>query len=231
MNQIEKSRLSEILTLHDELKGLFKVGIQKAMRIGELLVKQKEEVGHGNWESWMEENLPFNERTAQRYMEYHRFRDLLENDFVSVLDFKSAGTLIHRQKYFDEMAVKCKLSPEKCQELSPIVLKIEHEDCYDIDDAIITVTASRETPKKKQLTDFESMLQSRAAIDTTMISDSLDMIQSEVESFTKDLGLDWSDRQLVKEEGEEVRKSISSLLQLLEKLVIKYWNTAEGTQL
>lgn len=61
-------RTEEILRLHSEIVDSFRMSLEKAIRIGELLTSIKQELGHGQWGSWVEENLPFSQRTAERYM-------------------------------------------------------------------------------------------------------------------------------------------------------------------
>ena len=48
MNAIDKTRTEEIISLHQEIEGYFKVGLEKAIRIGELLSEQKESI-LGQW--------------------------------------------------------------------------------------------------------------------------------------------------------------------------------------
>ena len=62
---MEKFRIDEIAKLHDEIYGAFKTTLEKAIRIGELLTEQKQNLKHGEFTSWVENNLPFTERTAQ----------------------------------------------------------------------------------------------------------------------------------------------------------------------
>ena len=42
--------------------------LQHAVMAGELLLRQKAAVGHGAWLGWLDENVEFTARTAQRYM-------------------------------------------------------------------------------------------------------------------------------------------------------------------
>jgi len=42
--------------------------IEHARQAGGLLLKVKASLGHGAWLEWLEANVPFNVRTAQRYM-------------------------------------------------------------------------------------------------------------------------------------------------------------------
>jgi hypothetical protein len=45
---------------------------ERALKVGELLVKVNEELEKGDWLDWLAENTPLEPRTAQRYM--HKFR-------------------------------------------------------------------------------------------------------------------------------------------------------------
>jgi len=58
----------EVLQLHAEIGESFRMSVEKAIRIGELLTSIKQRIGHGQWGSWVEENLPFSQRSAERYM-------------------------------------------------------------------------------------------------------------------------------------------------------------------
>lgn len=57
MNDLEKSRVQEIVALHGEIIGHLKRSLEKAIRIGELLAEQKKTVQHGDWIPWMTANL------------------------------------------------------------------------------------------------------------------------------------------------------------------------------
>lgn len=61
-----------------------------AIEVGRLLSEAKEEVPHGQWESWIKENLSFGPRQARRYLEIYRDRDAVmervATDGVFILD-------------------------------------------------------------------------------------------------------------------------------------------------
>jgi hypothetical protein len=80
-----KEVAKEINGLHEEIALGLRTTLAKAIRIGELLVEQKEKCDHGNWLPWIEANLNFDPRTAQRYMRVFENRDRLKNDSVSYL--------------------------------------------------------------------------------------------------------------------------------------------------
>ncbi|NQT03272.1 MAG: DUF3102 domain-containing protein [Planctomycetes bacterium] len=82
---IEKSRKEEIISLHNEISGFLKVSLDKAIRIGELLIEQKAGLKHGEFGRWIATNLPFTDRTARSYMNCYRRRHQLKTESVSDL--------------------------------------------------------------------------------------------------------------------------------------------------
>lgn len=87
MGEIQKSRIQEIITLHEEIGGYLKMTLDKAIRIGELLTEQKEEIEHGEWLPWVEENLPFTDRHARNYMSLAKHRTAIEVKTETISDF------------------------------------------------------------------------------------------------------------------------------------------------
>lgn len=81
----DKSRIEEIYSLHKEIVGNLKSALENAVRIGELLTEQKKILAHGKFMEWVKANLPFNHRTADRYMSVYRHRDELKMDNVTNL--------------------------------------------------------------------------------------------------------------------------------------------------
>lgn len=72
----------DIASLHREIESHNKEAAQKAIKAGQKLVEAKAYVGHGNWASWLAET-GLGERTAQRYMQLHRYS--LNSDMVTDL--------------------------------------------------------------------------------------------------------------------------------------------------
>ncbi|MBA7633985.1 hypothetical protein ES703_41556 [subsurface metagenome] len=85
LNSIEVSRVQEITQLHNEIGGYLKMSLEKAIRIGELLVQQKASMKHGGFTAWIEANLSFTDRTARNYMRLFRQRDEIKTENVSDL--------------------------------------------------------------------------------------------------------------------------------------------------
>ena len=85
LNEIEPSKIDRIMQLHAEIVGAVRMSIGKAIEIGELLETEKAKISHGEWSKWVGGNLPFDIRTAQRYMKANANRDRIKYDSVSLL--------------------------------------------------------------------------------------------------------------------------------------------------
>lgn len=60
--------ISEIKTIEAQV---YKTAIDGAAEIGARLMEAKEQVGHGNWIAWCEENLNYTPRQAQNFIKIH----------------------------------------------------------------------------------------------------------------------------------------------------------------
>lgn len=97
MAEIVKSRIAEIVSLYKDLAKSLKTSLEKALRIGELLTQQKDDMKHGEFMPWVKKNLPFiTDRTARRWMNLHKNRDRLKMDSVS--DLTTAYKLLESPK-------------------------------------------------------------------------------------------------------------------------------------
>ena len=74
------------------------ISVDDAIRIGELLTEQKDEVGHGNWGAWLKTNVKFSTATARNYMRLYKYRDKVKTLMVS----KLASTLKELQGILSE---------------------------------------------------------------------------------------------------------------------------------
>lgn len=68
----------EINKLHNDISSGMKDLIDKAVQIGKLLSQKKKKVKHGEWIPWVKDNLVFNERQAQKYMQLYEKRTLIK---------------------------------------------------------------------------------------------------------------------------------------------------------
>lgn len=69
----------QIRRLHGEIGTLLQSSLEKAATIGELLTRKKAELEHGQFTPWIEENLPFGDRMARKYMRVYEHRNQIEN--------------------------------------------------------------------------------------------------------------------------------------------------------
>jgi hypothetical protein len=77
--------VGEITRLHSEIYSNLEASLERAMRIGELLTGQKENIGHGGFTAWVKDNLPFTIRTAQNYMRLWNERERIKSETVWLL--------------------------------------------------------------------------------------------------------------------------------------------------
>jgi len=144
MNQIEKSRIDEILKLHKELKSIGRKGFTLAMRLGELLIDTKKEIKHGRWNIWLKNNLSdIDERTAQRYMNLYRHRDILKNDSVS--DLNSAYKLIANIKEFDKVADDLGLPGHKKDKIKKSITPNMDKEAVEM---LVNISIPKDTKKR-----------------------------------------------------------------------------------
>lgn len=102
----EKSRIKEIIKLHNELQKLYNSGLDQAIRLGELLDEQKKNLKYEEFVNWVNKNLPFSDRTARNYRVIYRNREFLKRKVLSSLD--SAYLLLKKSKDKEERKEKQK---------------------------------------------------------------------------------------------------------------------------
>lgn len=93
---VSLSKVREIRKLYGEMQSLFMAALEKAMRMGEILSGIKEELPHGQFQSWVSTSgLPFKMSTARLYMQlYSRKEEILTAGINGVADaqkFLSSG--------------------------------------------------------------------------------------------------------------------------------------------
>lgn len=62
--------------LHREIQSLEIDAKNKAAQIGEMLIREKKEAGHGNWIKWVEDNCDFSYPTASEYMRVAKIKSM-----------------------------------------------------------------------------------------------------------------------------------------------------------
>jgi hypothetical protein len=73
--------------------------VETAARIGELLVAQKKECGHGNWELWIKANLSLSQMTISRYIRCYKNLDKINLTGTVDLSIEQAAQLFCDQKW------------------------------------------------------------------------------------------------------------------------------------
>jgi len=122
MNDLERNRVDEICSLHTEIAGYCRMALDKAIRIGELLAEQKASLPHGEFGRWIQEHLPFSDRTVRNYMKLHECRDRLKTETIS--DLSEAYGLLRQPQLpapdvsSKETATKGKSLLEQMQQLA-----------------------------------------------------------------------------------------------------------------
>jgi len=98
----------EINTEHEIVVNACKSAVEHAIKAGELLVKAKSMVNHGQWITWLKDNFSFSERTAQAYMRLAREYPKLEASNpqrVTDLSMREALNLLSKPNKSDSLSL------------------------------------------------------------------------------------------------------------------------------
>ena len=85
-NQIEITKVSRLIDIHNEITGNLKNSLELAIEAGKLLTNIKATLQHGEFIPWIEANMPFTDRTARNYMNLYENKDKLKTESVSDLN-------------------------------------------------------------------------------------------------------------------------------------------------
>ena len=80
INKLVIYQINEINKLHKEIVKLANISVEKAIKIGELLYKQKLNLNHGEFGKWIKDNLIFGTRQAERYMMIYKGKNYGSSD-------------------------------------------------------------------------------------------------------------------------------------------------------
>ena len=148
MKEIEKSHVEEVRRLHGEILNSFRLSLEKGIRIGELLTEQKEALKHGEFTTWVNENLPFTDRTARNYMRVYHERDKLKTESVS--DLKGAYEFLIEHKKKDVVMI--------FEELVYVYTQAKDDYSYETDERLHNLFGALKPGLKEEinnLTDIE----------------------------------------------------------------------------
>jgi len=92
MNEVTMTDAHQLTVLRDKIReahGQFinsmKDTMEAGITAGQLLIEAKEELEHGAFIQWIQETMPFTERTAQKYMRIARNQDKLKEKGARLL--------------------------------------------------------------------------------------------------------------------------------------------------
>lgn len=85
MSDKDKELLHQVKELHKQILKDSKHSLNRAIRLGSILQKQKEKVGHGHFIKWVNSFLPFSERTSRNYLALNREKDRLKEEKITSL--------------------------------------------------------------------------------------------------------------------------------------------------
>jgi hypothetical protein len=120
--ELIRSKAEEINRMHKDVFEAFKLGLDGAIRIGELLTECKKEVGHGGWMQWMKDNLTFSQHSANYYMRLYAERS--NPKLVSLTNLWEAElALIEHKVKEPELPKEPELLPEEEPEPLPVRLQ------------------------------------------------------------------------------------------------------------
>ena len=71
---IAKTHIQEINTLHSNIEGKLKSTVQDAIKLGELLTNVKQELPHGTFLNWINDNCNFRKSSAENYMKLYNYK-------------------------------------------------------------------------------------------------------------------------------------------------------------
>ena len=84
-----------------EIRSLLGRTVIDGIEIGRLLADTKEQLGHGKFTRWIEEELPISQRTARNYMLIYRQREKIKNITGLLTAYNEAGQIESAEKKKD----------------------------------------------------------------------------------------------------------------------------------
>ncbi len=75
---IAKTYIQDINTLHSNIEGKLKSTVQDAIKLGELLTNVKQQLPHGTFLNWINDNCNFSDRSARNYILLYSYKSKME---------------------------------------------------------------------------------------------------------------------------------------------------------
>lgn len=208
MKEIEKSNLNQIEVEINFYKGQ---AVQSIFEIGERLIKAKELVSHGEWESWLESKVDFSQWQANKFMKVAREfsnRGSLNNLNQTKIFALLAVPQEERETFIEENPVEDMTTRELRQaikdkkELEEKIKQLENQDPIVIEKEVEIVPDDYNYYKRKH----------------TEYSERMDGLQQMV----RDLNGELTDKRFELEKAESEKSILERKAKLNEKEANKY---------
>ena len=215
-----------------------KTAMEGAIQIGERLQEAKEQVGHGNFEQWCEENLNYSSRTARNFMriasEYGGENGLISNRKMSSdLSISNALSLLKvpeedREKFIEEHPVEDMKNKELEEEIRR--LKKEKREAEEKTERVRQIMHRAEDAANELRGEVKSLKEQLAEADpekAEKLKAKLEKTEAALEKEKEKLKKEKDDRQAaidkeLKAAGdtmqEQAKKSIESLQKEVDRL-------------
>jgi hypothetical protein len=109
---------ARINAAHADCAKAMSSAIGHAIRAGELLLRAKAKVGHGQWQKWQRDNLKFSTRTAQLYM-YFAGLTVEKRNAVADLPLRTAVLRLRRDARHEENQERLRIGRTSAPECTP----------------------------------------------------------------------------------------------------------------
>lgn len=173
------------------------------LEIGRRLLEAKEQVPHGQWETWLAEKVDFSVRSAQRFMKLAKGYG--ESDTVSLLGARKALVLLaledsERSEFVEENDVE-NMTAKELEEA--VRLKKEAEaKSRDLEDAL----------KIQQARTSAAEAEKQAAVNkAAMAEDARKRLETELQAAKAKTKTETSAAQSSRQEAEKLRKELEAL--------------------
>ena len=167
----DNNTAAEINKLHQSFCDGLRTSLETAIKIGGLLIKQKEKHVHGGWLSWIETNLNFDRSTAAQYMRCFNNKSLTANvGSRPHLAIKDAARTIAKPSDEEIKEKKMLVEAKSKRNASRIVYAKKHaisEVLEALEDGSISIDAADQiarAPKDVQLEMLETAIKRRRVI-------------------------------------------------------------------
>jgi hypothetical protein len=192
----KQKKVRNLATIVVEIKKSLRNDIGNIIKRGELLQEAKDQLEHGQWLPWLEENFDMGERSAQRAMlvaefaaKYDNLTDLqltkgvlyelssedYSEEVIKAVLKEAESKLVNDDKLYDIYNELCPPEPEPTEEGIPETderaeAEAEAEEILDGDPPDLPPTAEPPAPTDFTLAQFDKAVKSLAELHTKSVS-------------------------------------------------------------